>query len=42
MELEKLKNVGIIYPIRHSDWLSNLVVVRKKTGEICMCVDFEI
>jgi hypothetical protein len=40
VELEKLKNVGIIYPIRHSDWLSNPVVVRKKTGEIRLCVDF--
>jgi len=40
VELEKLKNVGIIYPIRHSDWFSNLVVVRKKTREIHMCVDF--
>jgi hypothetical protein len=38
--LEKLKKDGIIYPIRHSDWLSNPVVVRKKTGEIQMCVDF--
>jgi hypothetical protein len=40
IELEKLKKVGIIYPIRHSDWLSNPVIVRKKTGEIRMCVDF--
>jgi hypothetical protein len=40
VELEKLKKVGIIYPIRHSDWLSNPVIVRKKTGEIQMCVDF--
>jgi hypothetical protein len=37
---KKLKKVGIIYPIRHSDWLSNPVVVRKKTREIQMCVDF--
>jgi hypothetical protein len=40
IELEKLKKAGIIYPIRHSYWLSNLVIVRKKTGEIRMCVDF--
>jgi hypothetical protein len=39
MDLEKLKKAGIIYPIRHSDWISNLVIVRKKTGEIRMCVD---
>jgi ribonuclease HI len=40
IELEKLKKAGIIYPIRHSDWLSNPVIVRKKTREIRMCVDF--
>jgi hypothetical protein len=32
VELEKLKKVGIIYPIRHSDWLSNPVIVRKRLG----------
>jgi len=40
VELEKLKNVEIIYPIRHSYWLSNPIVVRKTTGEIRMCVNF--
>jgi hypothetical protein len=40
IELEKLKKVGIIFPIRHSEWISNPVIVRKKTGEICLCVDF--
>jgi len=33
-------DVGIIAPIRYSSWMSNSVVVRKKTGDICMCVDF--
>jgi hypothetical protein len=33
IELEKLRKVGIIYPIKHSYWLSNPVIVRKKTGE---------
>jgi hypothetical protein len=32
IELEKLKKVGIIFSIRHSEWLSNPVVVRKKNG----------
>ena len=41
VELEKFKKFGIKYPIRHSDWLSNPVIVRKKTGEIRMCVDFK-
>jgi len=30
---------GIIAPIRFSDWISNLVPTRKKTGEIRLCVD---
>jgi hypothetical protein len=40
IELEKLKKERIIYPIRHSDWLSNPVIARKKMREIRMCVDF--
>jgi hypothetical protein len=40
IEIEKLKKAYIIAPIRHLDWLSNPVVVRKKTGEIRLCVDF--
>jgi hypothetical protein len=38
--LEKLKKERIIYPIRHSDWISNPVIVRKNTRDIQMCVDF--
>ena len=34
IKLEKLKKEGIIYPIIHLEWLSNLVIFRKKTGEI--------
>jgi len=33
-------DVGIIAPIRYSSRMSNLVVVRKKSGDICLCVDF--
>jgi hypothetical protein len=35
-EFEKLKKAGIIYPIKHSGWLSNPVIVKKKTREIQM------
>lgn len=31
--------VGIISPIRFSEWVSNLVPTRKKIGEIRLCVD---
>jgi hypothetical protein len=41
IELEKLKKARIIYPIIHFDHLSNLVILRKKIGEIRMCVDFK-
>ena len=36
----KLRDGGIIKPIRHSSWVSNLVPVRKKNGEIRLGVDF--
>lgn len=39
-ELLKLKDGGIIKPIRHSSWVSNLVPVRKKNVDIRLCVDF--
>jgi hypothetical protein len=30
----------IIVPLRYSDWVANLVLSRKKSGEIRLCVDF--
>ena len=39
-ELIKLRDAGIIKPIRNSSWVSNLVSVRKKNGDIRLCVDF--
>jgi len=38
-ELQKMFKADIIAPIRFSDWISNLVPTRKKTGEIRLCVD---
>ena len=34
-------DAGIIVPVRFSDWVSNLVAVRKKTGEIRLCINFK-
>jgi hypothetical protein len=31
-ELDKLLKVGIIFPVKYSEWVSNLVPVRKKTS----------
>ena len=39
-EVQKLLDAKIIFPIHHSTWVANLVPVRKKTREICLCVNF--
>ena len=39
-EVKKLLDARIIFKDRHSEWVSNLVPVRKKSGEIRLCVDF--
>ena len=38
-EVKRMYQAGIIAPIRFSEWISNLVPTRKKTGEIRLCVD---
>jgi len=38
-EVKKMFEAGIIEPIRFSEWVSNLVPTRKKSGEIRLCVD---
>jgi hypothetical protein len=40
-ELQKMVEAGIIEPIRYSSWVSNPVIVRKKTGDIRICIDFK-
>ena len=39
-ELQKLLQVGFIYPISDSQWVSPLVVVPKKNGKWRICVDY--
>jgi hypothetical protein len=39
-EVKKLLDAQIIIPLRYSEWVDNLVPVRKKNGEIRLCVDF--
>jgi hypothetical protein len=39
-ELDNMEAYEVIYHVRYSQWVSNLVPVRKKTGDICLCVDF--
>jgi hypothetical protein len=39
-ELEKFLKAGIIFLVNYSEWVSNLVPIRKMTGQIRLCVDF--
>jgi hypothetical protein len=39
-EVKKLLEAQIIIPLIYSEWVANLVPVRKKSGEINLCVDF--
>ena len=38
--MQKLPSAGFIKPIQHPRWLSNIVPVKKKNGQIRCCVDF--
>ena len=40
-EIQKLLTAGFIKPIMHPKWLSNIVLVKKKNGQIRCCVDFQ-
>jgi hypothetical protein len=40
-EVKKLLDEKIIVPLRYSEWVANLVLVRKRNGEIRLCVDFK-
>jgi hypothetical protein len=39
-EAKKLIDAKIIIPLRNSEWVENLVHVRKRSGEGRLCVDF--
>ena len=39
-ELNKLLAAKIIFPVRHTTWVANLVPIRKKLGDIRICIDF--
>ena len=40
-ELKRMSDAKIIVPLRYSNWVSNLIPVRKKNGEIHLSVDFK-
>ena len=39
-ELNKIYKAKVIFLVRHSKWVSNMVPVRKKNGDIRICIDF--
>ena len=39
-ELNELLAAKIIFPVRHTTWVANLVPVRKKSRDIRICIDF--
>ena len=39
-ESNKLIEESIIFRIKYSNWVANLVLVKKKSGEIKLCEDF--
>jgi hypothetical protein len=38
-EVKNILDAKIIVPLRYSEWVANLVPVRKKNGEIRLCFD---
>ena len=40
-EIKKLSSAKIIVTLRFSKWVANLVSVKKKNGEIRLCIDFK-
>lgn len=40
MELNKLLKAKSIFLVKRSRWVSNLVPVRNKNDDICICIDF--
>jgi len=39
-QLKKLLNAKIIFPVRHTKWVANLVPIGKNNGDIWLCVNF--
>jgi hypothetical protein len=39
-DMKRMIDARIIVPLRYSNWVANLVPVRKKSGQIRLCVDY--
>ena len=40
MEVDNLQAAGFIREVKYPEWLANVVVVPKKVGKWCICVDY--
>ena len=40
-EIDKLLKGGFIYEIEHIDWVSPIVIILKKNGNIRVCINFK-
>jgi len=41
-EVRKMLHAKIIVPLKYLDWVANLVPIKKKYGEIRLCVDYPL
>ena len=39
-EIQRMTEAGFIQPCRYAMWISNIVPVRKKNGQLRVCIDF--
>ena len=39
-KIDKLINVGFIKEVKYSKWIVNIIPIKKKNGQISVCVDF--
>ena len=39
-EVNKLIEAGFIRDVQYPKWISNIVIIFKKSGQICVCIDF--
>jgi len=40
-EIDKLYQVGFVYLIAYTSWVSDPILVNKNQGTICICTDFQ-
>ena len=40
-EIDKLLEAKFIYEIEHTEWVSPIVVVPKKNGKLCVCINLK-